>query len=175
MLKHIAKLIIALNGNLGKTQIAAGFAWGVLLGLIPVSIFWIVLFLVSFFFAHHHASKLFAMTILKLLSGLTAPFLDMVGWQVLHHEALWHIYVMFFNMPFIPFTRFNNTLIAGGIAVGVILWLPVFFVTMPLIPLYRYTIAPKIRENKLVKSIKGVPIISRLSKIVSRALDAQLV
>ena len=175
MLKYTAKLIVALNGNLGKTQIAAGFSWGLLLGLIPAgNVFWIVLFVASFFFKHHHASKLFVMAIFKLLAGLVAPLVDTVGWEVLHIEALQPLFTTLYNMPFVPFTKFNNTLVAGGIVCGIILWLPVFALLCLLVPLYRNTLSPKIRENKLVKSIKKVPLVSKLSKAVSAIAKAKI-
>jgi len=172
MLRPLAKLIVALNSNLGKKQIAAGFAWGLLLGLIPAgNVFWIVLFGVSFFFTHHHASKLLVMAIIKLASPAVAPLVDIAGWEVLHIEALQPFFTSLYNMPFVPFTRFNNTLVAGGIVSGLILWLPVFALVYFLIPAYRNTLAPKIRESRLVKSIKGFPIISKLRQAVDAAIE----
>ena len=172
MIKPIAKLIVALNGNLGKSEIAAGFAWGLLLGLIPAgNVFWIVLFVVSFFFKHHHGSKMLVMAILKLLSGAVAPLMDTVGWEILHIEALYPFYTTLYNMPFVPLTKFNNTLVAGGLVSGLVLWLPVFFLIFLLVPLYRNKLAPKIRNNKLVKAIKNVPIIAKLAGAVSAAND----
>ena len=89
MLKPIFKFIIALNGNLKKSQIAAGFAWGIMLGLIPAgNFFWIIFFIVSFFFKHHHWSKILAMTVVKIFSGVLNPLVDMAGWEILHIEAL---------------------------------------------------------------------------------------
>jgi uncharacterized protein (TIGR03546 family) len=174
MLKPLAKLIVALNSNLGKKQIAAGFSWGLLLGLIPAgNVFWVVLFVGSFFFKHHHASKLLVIAILKLVSGAVAPLVDIVGWEVLHIEALQPLFTSLYNMPFVPFTRFNNTLVAGGLVSGIILWLPVFILVTLLIPLYRNTLAPKIRESKLVKSIKGIPLVTMMRKAVSSALDVK--
>jgi uncharacterized protein (TIGR03546 family) len=167
MLKQLAKLIVALNSNLGKKQIAAGFSWGVLLGLIPAgNVIWVVLFVVSFCFRQHHASKLLLIVILKLASGAVAPLVDIVGWELLHVEALQPLFTSLYNMPFVPFTRFNNTLVAGGLASGLVLWAPVFFLVYLLIPLYR-----KIRESKLVKSIKGIPIVSKLRKAVDAAIE----
>ena len=175
MLKYSAKLIVALNSNLGRAQIAAGFSWGLFLGLIPVgNLFWIVLFLVSFFFKHHHASKLMSMAILKFFSAVLAPLVDMVGWEILHIEALQPFFTTLYNMPFVPFTRFNNTLVAGGIVSGIILWLPVFFLVFLLVPIYRHTLAPKIRENKLVKTIKGIPLVSKLKKAITAIVNAKL-
>ena len=175
MLKYTAKFIVALNGNLGKAQIAAGFAWGLFLGLIPAgNPFWIVLFIGSFFFKHHHPSKLLCMTILKLFSVAISPLMDTIGWEVLHIEALQPFYTAMYNMPFIPFTKFNNTLVAGGIVSAAILLLPVFFIVFFFVPLYRHTLSPKIRENKLVKSIKKVPLITKINKLASKVMKAGL-
>ncbi|MDR2503474.1 MAG: hypothetical protein LBD82_03700, partial [Deltaproteobacteria bacterium] len=74
MIKPIAKLIIALNGNLKRDQIAAGFSWGLLLGLVPAgNFFWIILFVVSFYFKHHHASKVLARAIIKIFIAVINP------------------------------------------------------------------------------------------------------
>jgi uncharacterized protein (TIGR03546 family) len=169
MINAIAKLILALNGNTKKSQLAAGFAWGLLLGLLPLgNVFWAALFLVSFFFRHNHASKLLFLAVLKLLSPAAAPLVDALGWEFLHIAALRPFFTTLYNMPFVPFTRFNNTLVAGGLVAGIALWLPVFGVFMALIPLYRNTLAPKIRNSKLVKAIGKIPFLSAIEKAVSK-------
>ena len=174
MLKTLAKLIVALNSNLGKKQIAAGFSWGILFGLMPAgNVLWIVLFVVSFFLRHHHASKLLVMAILKLVSGALAPAVDIVGWEVLHIEALQPLFTSLYNMPFVPFTRFNNTLVAGGFVSGIILWLPAFILVSLLIPLYRNKLAPKIRETRLVKSISGIPMFTTLKRAAASILGTK--
>ena len=170
MLKPIAKLFVALNGNLGKRQIAAGFAWGLLLGLIPAgNVFWITLFVVSFFFKHHHASKMLVLAIFKLISALTAPLMDTVGWELLHIEALQPLFTTLYNMPIVPLTKFNNTLVAGGLASGIVLWLPVFFLITLLVPVYRSKVAPMFRNSKLLAAIKKLPIVAPLIDAVSKA------
>ena len=170
MLKPIAKLVVAMNGNLGKGQVAAGFAWGVLLGLIPTgNVVWIVLFVASFLFKHHHWSKMLGIAIFKLISGAVAPLVDMAGWEILHIGALQPLFTSLYNMPFVPLTKFNNTLVAGGIVCGLALWLPAFFLVFLIVPLYRNTLAPKIRNSKIVKTIAGLPLVSKLVKAVSAA------
>jgi uncharacterized protein (TIGR03546 family) len=165
LLKAIAKLILALNGNVKTSQIAAGLAWGVPLGLIPAgNIFWIVLFIVTFFFKHNHWSKIFFMLIVKLLSPLFIYQLDNFGWFVLHFEKLVPFFTTLYNMPLVPFTKFNNTLVMGGIVGGVILWLPVFIISTILIHAYRNTIAPLIRNSKIVKAIGKFPLLKMFDK-----------
>jgi len=168
MLKAIAKLILALNGNVSKSQLAAGFAWGALLGLVPAgNFFWIVLFLVSFFFMHNHGAKIFSLAIIKLLSPFIVMGLDSVGWTVLHIEALRPVFITMYNMPFVPFTKFNNTLVMGGIVSGIVLWLPIFFIFLALIPLYRNHVASKIRDSKIVRTIAKFPLFSLVDKAIS--------
>jgi hypothetical protein len=55
-----------------------------------------------------------------------------------------------------------------------VLWLPVFFLVLLLVSLYRNTLAPKLRETKLVKAIKNLPLISALAKAVASAADAKI-
>jgi len=165
LIRAVTKMLVALNGNVKKSQIAAGFAWGLLLGLIPMgNFFWIVLFVVSFFFSHNHGSKIFGMAVVKILSPLIAPAVDAVGWQVLHIEALLPVFTTMYNMPFVPFTKFNNTLVAGGIVGGLVLWIPVFFLFMALIPLYRNHVAGKLRNTKIVQTILKFPLFGVIDK-----------
>lgn len=163
MIKAIARFIRALNGNIKKSQLAAGFAWGLLLGLIPAgNVFWVALFLFSFFLKHNYWSKLLFMILLKIFSPLIAPLTDMLGWEILHISALQPLFTTMYNTPFVPFTKFNNTLVAGGITAGIALWVPVFLLFMGLIPLYRNTIGDKLRNSKLVRRIVKFPLFSAL-------------
>ena len=168
MIKGIAKLVVALNGNVKKSQIAAGLAWGVLLGLVPAgNFFWLVLLVVSFFFNHHHGSKFLVMAIVKLLAPLIAPPIDLLGWEILHIGSLQPLFTSLYNMPFVPFTKFNNTLVAGGIAAGIVLSIPLFFIFMPLIDLYRKTIGQKIRESKIIRAIVKFPLFAAVEKAIA--------
>lgn len=165
MIKAIAKLLTALNGNVKKSQLAAGFAWGILLGLIPAgNAFWIVLFVCSFFFRHNHGAKIFGMAILKLIAPIYIYRLDALGWYILHIDSLQPLFTSLYNMPFVPFTKFNNTLVMGGTVSGLVLWIPSFILFMIFIPVFRNTIAPKIRELKIVKAIVKFPLFSLLDK-----------
>jgi len=168
MIKGLAKLILALNGNVKKSQIAAGLAWGVLLGLVPAgNFFWIILMLVSFFFSHHHGSKFLMMAVIKVCAPLIVHPVDLLGWQILHIDALQGMFTSLYNMPFVPFTKFNNTLVAGGIAAGIILSIPLFFIFMPLITLYRNTVGQKIRDSKIVMAIMKFPLFSAVDKAMT--------
>jgi uncharacterized protein (TIGR03546 family) len=174
MFEPIVKLIVALNGNLKKGQIAAGFSWGLLLGLVPAgNVFWVLVFVASFFFKHHHASKVLVLALIKILIGLINPLLDSAGWAFLHVEALEPFFIAMYNTPFVPFTRFNNTLVAGGLVSGIVLFIPVYFIIRLLVPLYRNKVLPKIANNAAVKSLKKLPLVSKLLKAIGSAAGAK--
>ena len=172
MIGGIAKLIAALNGNLKRGQIASGFAWGVLFGLVPAgNFFWFLFFIISFFFRHHHGTKMLVMAVVKLLFFAFNPVTDALGWEILHMGQFVPVFTTMYNMPFVPFTKFNNTLVAGGLAAGLVLWIPVYFSIRALIPSYRKKIAPKIRNSKLVQYIYKIPIINALVNAVQTIHD----
>jgi uncharacterized protein (TIGR03546 family) len=169
LIKAIAKLILALNGNVKRTQIAAGFAWGTLLGLIPAgNPFWIVLFLVSFFFLHNHGAKIAALALVKIIYPTFVYQIDALGWFVLHIESFEQFFTTMYNTPFVPFTKFNNTLVMGGLTAGIILWIPVYIALVLFIPLYRNTIAVKIRNSKFIKAIMKFPLLSMIDKAITK-------
>jgi uncharacterized protein (TIGR03546 family) len=172
MIKGIAGLIVALNGNVKKTQVAAGFAWGLLFALVPSgNAAWFLLFTLSFFFRHNQGAKILVMAILKLFMPLLNPLVDELGWNILNYPSLYQFFTTLYNTPFIPFTKFNNTLVAGGLATGVVLWLPVFVLMVLLIPLYRNSILPKILDSKIARRARAVgkkiPLVQKLAGAVT--------
>jgi uncharacterized protein (TIGR03546 family) len=174
MIQIIAKLIVALNGNVKASQIAAGFSWGLLLALVPAgNLLWLALFLISFVLKHHHVTKLFIMLVVKLLLPVLAMRIDAVGWWVLNLEVLRPYFIILSNTPFVPFTKFNNTLVMGGFCLGVGLFIPSYILMRLFVPLYRNTLAPKIRDNKIVKALKNIPIISSIGNLIGKAIDAE--
>jgi uncharacterized protein (TIGR03546 family) len=167
MIQQIAKFIVALNGNVKRSQIAAGFAWGLLLALVPIGVFWVILFLVSFFLRHNQGSKLLVMVIFKLLMPLLVMPIDALGWMILHIDALQPLFTGLYNLPFVPFTRFYNTLVAGGLVGGIVLWVPAFLLALAFVTVYRNTLAPALRNLTLVKAVAKIPFLSTLSKAIS--------
>lgn len=170
MIKAIAKTIVALNTNVRKEYIAAGFAWGLLLALIPVgNLLFVSLFIISFLFKTNKGAHLLSFGILKLLIPLFHGPLDALGWYILNAEGLQGFFTKLYNFPILPFTRFNNTLVAAGLAAGGVLWLPVFFLVRALIPFYRRKINPWITQTKLYRAFIKVPLVSSLARAISSA------
>lgn len=172
MIKALAKTIVALNTNVRKEHIASGFAWGLLLALVPAgNLVWILLFFVSFFLKNNHGIQLLVIALLKLVLPLAAPLLDAFGYSILTMGALEGVFTLLYNLPLAPFTRFNNTLVMGGLATGLVLWLPAFLAVRAAVPVYRNTLAPKITGSKAYIAFIKLPLVSSVAKAISAAAD----
>lgn len=173
MIKAIAKALVALNSNVRREQIAAGFACGALLALVPAgNLLWFILILTTFLFKINFGMMIAAMGILKLFRGAFSPGLDALGWFVLNLPALRPLFTTLYNMPLVPFTRFYNTIVAGGFVAGVVLWLPLFFAARALVSAYRTKIGPKIAQSAAYKAFMKLPLVKKIASAVSAATEA---
>ncbi len=169
-LKIVARVLVTLNSNKNAAQVAAGFASGVLLALIPAgNLVWISLFLILFLTKAHYGTAMAALAVVKLAAPLLAVPLDALGWTILNAEALRPAFTNLYGLPVAPLTRFNNTLVMGGLAAGVLLWAPVFLAARIGVSAYRTRVAPRFAESRLAKAIKRLPWAGKLAKAVSAA------
>lgn len=124
-IKRLLNLRQAIFGRREPNQLAWGFALGGLIGIIPhgnlVAVF-VVLMILSVKINHGMAMvTAFAMTLL-------APYLDpqthTVGLQVLTHPQLANFWAAAWQLPLVPWTSINNTVVLGSLLVGLTALLP---------------------------------------------------
>ena len=164
MISFIAKLIVALNSNSRPSELASGIAFGFLLALIPGgNLLWISIFVIAFFLKHNIAALLLSMGLFRLFISVFDPLLDLLGGTVLGYPQLHDLFTSLYNIPLLPYSNFNNSIVMGGFVLGIILWLPVFFLFIFAVKIYRKKFASRIAESKFVKALKKVPIISKLT------------
>ena len=169
MISFIAKLIVVLNSNSRPSELASGIAFGFLLALIPGgNLLWIAVFVIAFFLKHNIAAMLLSMGLFRLFISVFDPLLDRIGGIILGSPQLYDLFTSLYNIPLLPYSNFNNSIVMGGFVLGIILWLPVFFLFVFAVKIYRKKIASGIAESKFVKAIKKVPIISKLTSSVHK-------
>jgi uncharacterized protein (TIGR03546 family) len=165
MISFLAKIIVALNSNSRPAEMASAIAFGFWLALIPAgNLLWISLFIIAFFLKHNMGSFLFSLVIFRLITPLLDPFLDLLGGLILQIQFLQGFFTSLYNLPLLPYFQFNNTIVMGSFVLGLLLWVPLFMLFLNLVKLYRKTLAPKITESKLIKSLKNVPLFSKILK-----------
>jgi uncharacterized protein (TIGR03546 family) len=96
---------------------------------------------------------------------------DLLGGFILNQPALHGVFTWLYNLPLVPYTRFNDTLVMGGLALGIIAWLPLFFAFRFFLKVYRNTLREKIVNSNFFKAFMKFPLVSKIFKLVGKVLD----
>jgi uncharacterized protein (TIGR03546 family) len=156
ILKQLFSFIKLLNSETGTISLAAGMTCGFILGMTPsLSLHSLLIFLILFFFRIQIGAALVAAFFFKFVAFLLDPAFHAVGGKVLEMESLQGLYTTLYNMPLIPFTRFNNSIVMGSAVITFILSPIVFLLSKYFIVKYRETILARFKETKIWKAIEA--------------------
>ncbi|MBE6348718.1 MAG: TIGR03546 family protein [Spirochaetaceae bacterium] len=164
MLSYIIKLLKALGANSKPSQIANSFCIGFILGVMPKNnlLWWLVF--VFFMFVRINKAGYF---IMMLLGAFISPYLDptfhKIGEFVLTYEPLVPVYSKLLEIPFVGFTRFNNTIVCGSLVAGIIAYIPLYIFMLVFIWVWRKWIAPFFNRSKVVKMFFQLPLVRKLT------------
>ena len=169
LLKWIFDLFRVLNSNKNEGEIAAGFSFGIMLAIVPGgNLLWIGLFIIGFFTRLNLLTAFVTMGLGKLLTVFIDPLLDSAGFYILNIKALKGFFTMLYNLPLVPYTAFNNSIVMGGLVVSVILAVPLWIVSRKLIVLYRKNVRDRIKNSRFGKFIMKLPLAGKLSGLISK-------
>jgi uncharacterized protein (TIGR03546 family) len=155
LLKQIFQLIKMLNSETGTNQIASGLALGFILGMSPIlSLQGILILLLMILFRVQFGAASLAAFFFAFVAYLLDPLFHLVGDYILHVASLQGIFTELYNMPLVPLTRFNNTVVMGSGVLGFALCIPLFFLFKYLIATYREQVVAKFKETKFWKSFQ---------------------
>jgi uncharacterized protein (TIGR03546 family) len=171
-IKWIAKLIAALNSNSRPGEVAAGIAFGLFLALQPGwTVFRIVGLAKVYLLKVNLAAALLFLFLFSFLTPLADGLLDILGASILTLPALGGFFTAVYNLPLMPYTRFNNTVIMGALAAGLLLWLPLYFLGRFLVNRYRSGLRDRIADHPLVRGFLRLPVVSTIAKIAGKAVN----
>lgn len=153
LLKQIFAFFRLLNSETGTNQLASGLAVGLILGFSPfLSIQTLVILFLLFFFRIQMGAAFLSAFFFKFVAFLIDPVADKLGRSVLENESLKPLFTEMYNMPLVPMTRFNNSIVMGSAILGLILVIPMFFVFRSLVVKYRATVVARFKHTKLWKT-----------------------
>jgi uncharacterized protein (TIGR03546 family) len=133
-----------------------GMTCGFILGMTPsLSLHSLLIFLILFFFRIQIGAALVTAFFFKFVAFILDPAFHAVGSKMLELPSLQGFYTTLYNMPLIPFTRFNNSIVMGSAVITFILSPFVFIMSRIFIVKYRATVVARFKETKLWKAIEA--------------------
>ncbi len=151
------KFVQALNAGATPNQLAAGFTLGFMLGLVPG---WpwpvlLILLLIGLFNVNIAMSVLGA-AVAVVLAWIFDPLLDAFGyWLLTGIPALKPLWTGLYNHPIGLLSRFNNTVVMGAFAGGLLAAVPLFFLMRVVVNQYRQRVLERVRRLRIVQLIKA--------------------
>ncbi len=166
-----AKVFVAINSNRKTSQIALAISFAFVLALIPkTNLFWVSLFILTFFLKLNQAVEMVFIAVFSLLLGFLDKFLDRIGYAILTIPSLGDFFTKLFNSPFFYLTKYYNSLVMGGLVVGLAMFVPIYFLAKYLVDIYRDKVREKIANNKFVKAVTKQPILVGIKNKFSSAV-----
>lgn len=166
MLKQIVKFLQALNSNRNPSEIANACCMGVILGFMPKdNALWFLVFIFFLFVRVNKPAYLIITALVSQLAWHLDPLFSSVGYQILTYDKLTPFFGWILEVPFVGFTRFNNTIVMGALALGLALYIPLFLLIRYLVLLWRKKIAPRLGDTALMKAFSKAPVIQKIIEI----------
>ena len=170
MIAPIVKLIKALNTNSHPGEIAHAVSVGLLLGFVPKNnALWYLLFVLFLFVRIHKGAFLLNMLAGSVLAPVCDPLFDLIGYAVLTYEPLKNLYGSLLEIPFVAFTKFNNTIVAGSLTGGLLLYVPVYSAARLFIFVWRKFLAPAFTQSKFMQVLYKTPLFVKIAGFFSEA------
>lgn len=159
LLKQIFGFLRLLNSDTGTHQLAWGLSFGLVLGFAPfVSIQTLIVFMLAFLFRIQLGAAFLSAFFFKFVAFLIDPVADHLGRWALELPSLRPLFIQLFNMPIVPMTRFNNSIVMGSMIISFALVIPGFFIFKILIEKYREKVVAKFKQSKMWKAFTATKL-----------------
>lgn len=159
ILKQLFGFLKMLNSETGHNQIAAGIAAGFILGMTPMmSLQSFLVFICIFFFRIQAGAAFMAAFFFAFMGWLLDPVFHTIGSAVLETEGLKGLFTVMYNVPLLPLTRFNNSIVMGSAVVTILASPLVFLVSRSLILKYRESVVARFKQTKFWKAVTATSL-----------------
>lgn len=163
MLKKFLKFFKALNSNSHPGEIAHAISIGLLMGFLPKdNVTWYILSVFFLFIRINKGSFLLFTFLFSILAQSLDPLFDKIGYAILTLENLEPVFAKLLDIPFVSFTKFNNTIVMGSLISGIVLYIPVYFLVRGFMKLWRTVLAPLVRKSKIIIFLKNLKFIKKI-------------
>lgn len=166
MLNNIISFVKSLNTNSNPADIAHGVSIGLLLAILPKNnLLFTFLFFLTFFIRVNKG----AFFLCFILAGFVTPFMDFfinsLGFFIIPKDILRPLFLFFENTPFLGLFKLSNTMVAGGLVLGLLLYLPVYFIVKFMVGKYRKLVKSEVSAISGSGLFSKIPVLKHVFKL----------
>ena len=137
VLKLLKSIKAAIAGRKHPHQLAGGVAFGFLLGVVPHgNLLAVAILLVVLTLRINHAMAGITAIGITYVATKLDPYSHRVGDYILSNENWSEQLTAAWQLPLIPWTDLNNTVVMGSFVIGLVALLPIFMLTYPVFNLF---------------------------------------
>jgi uncharacterized protein (TIGR03546 family) len=153
-LKLIQQLVKALNSEGTPGQVAAGIALGAVFGLTPLmNLHNLVLFGLALILNVSMAGVFLGWTVFVPVGFALDPLFDAIGRALLGAGGLRGLWTTLYNVPVVPFTNFNNSVVLGSFVFWLVTLVPFYFLWKWAVTRYREKVFAGLKKIHFFKAI----------------------
>lgn len=151
----LRQFIIGLLKENNPSQIGLGIAFGFVIGIIPKNNLTAqLIFIITMMTKANVPFAILSIFLFSSISFIFDKITDPVGYFILTQNSLADFFTKLYNMPIVPWTDFNNTVVLGGLVLGVLLFYPVYLLGRKFGIFYNERFRDKIKNSKIIKALK---------------------
>jgi uncharacterized protein (TIGR03546 family) len=144
-------------------QLALGFALGMVAGLVPKgNLIAVALMLIICGSKVNLGTATLAALAFSWVGMLSDPLSHEVGLWLLTQESLHGFWTSLYNMPIVPWTKFNNTIVLGSLVLGLLVFYPVYRLAKNRFAVWQPKWAERLRKYRLAKILLGAEYAGKL-------------
>lgn len=160
-LRFLAKALLL---DATPRQLAAGFALGMLIGLIPKgNLIAISLMMLFCALRINLAAGTASMAVFAWVGMFLDPISHRAGHFLLTHQTLEPYWASLYGVKLMPWTAFNNTVVLGSTAIGLALLVPAYALSRPVFARFAPGLADYVRKYHVVQVLHGGEVTGRLA------------
>ncbi|MEX1096782.1 MAG: TIGR03546 family protein [Planctomycetales bacterium] len=162
-LRPFRYLAQALTVEATPRRMACGFALGMVVGLVPKgNLIAVALMLLLCTLRVNLGIGLLAALAFSWLGMLADPLSHVIGARLLAWGPLVPVWTAMYDLPVLPWSGYNNTVVLGSLVVGLAAAVPVARLTEPVFARYSPRVAARLQKFRIVRLLWGAEWGARL-------------
>jgi len=162
ILRPIRFLLSALTELDSPKQLAWGFAIGMVVGLVPKgNLTAIALMMFLCMLRVNLGIGMLSAFAFSWVGVWLDPISHRIGKELLSQTSLQIFWTELFDLPILPWTALNNTVVLGSFVLGMIAAIPVFWIVYPVLKKVTPAWSERVRKWKFVQMLWAAEVVER--------------